>query len=129
LRRGRTGLSRRAYDTRRQRKIDGSFHRAAGLYAHATYHFDTGRPSDAQKTTDLELNYVIKDFKARLSLYCAPVGTVLLDSADLRLPRSLLLANKVMPPSRASRYRLHHVCIASNSSGKTPSFRGKWGVF
>jgi hypothetical protein len=38
-------------------------------YAHTTYHFDTRATSDAQKTTDLELNYVIRDFKARLSLH------------------------------------------------------------
>jgi hypothetical protein len=39
-------------------------------YAHAKYEFDTGpTPDDTQKTKNLELNYIIKDFKARVSLY------------------------------------------------------------
>jgi hypothetical protein len=39
-------------------------------YAHAKYEFDTGpAPDDTQKTKDFELNYIIKDFKARVSLY------------------------------------------------------------
>jgi len=38
-------------------------------YAHAKYEFDTRPSDDIQKTQDLELNYIIKDFKARISLY------------------------------------------------------------
>jgi hypothetical protein len=39
-------------------------------YAHANYTFDTGpTPTDTQKTVDVELNYIIKQFNARLSLY------------------------------------------------------------
>lgn len=38
-------------------------------YAHAKYEFDTGPVDDTQKTQDVELNYIIKDFKARVSLY------------------------------------------------------------
>jgi hypothetical protein len=37
-------------------------------YAHAKYEFDSGA-TDIQKTQDFELNYVIKEFKARVSLY------------------------------------------------------------
>jgi hypothetical protein len=39
-------------------------------YAHANYTFDTGpSPTDTQKTVDVELNYIIKQFNARVSLY------------------------------------------------------------
>lgn len=39
-------------------------------YAHANYTFDTGpTPRDTQKTVDVELNYIIKQFNARISLY------------------------------------------------------------
>ncbi len=39
-------------------------------YAHADYTFDTGAThNDTQKTVDVELNYIIKQFNARLSLY------------------------------------------------------------
>lgn len=39
-------------------------------YAHANYTFDTGpSPTDTQKTVDVELNYIIKQFNARISLY------------------------------------------------------------
>jgi hypothetical protein len=39
-------------------------------YAHADYTFDTGAiHNDTQKTVDVELNYIIKQFNARLSLY------------------------------------------------------------
>jgi hypothetical protein len=39
-------------------------------FAHAKYELDTGVvPDDTQKTKDIELNYVIKQFNARLSLY------------------------------------------------------------
>jgi len=39
-------------------------------YAHANYTFDTGpAPTDTQKTVDVELNYIIKQFNARISLY------------------------------------------------------------
>jgi hypothetical protein len=38
-------------------------------YAHAKYEFDTSPIEDTQKTKDFELNYIIKDFKARVSLY------------------------------------------------------------
>ncbi len=39
-------------------------------YAHANYTFDTGpTPNDKQRTVDIELNYIIKTFNARLSLY------------------------------------------------------------
>ena len=39
-------------------------------YAHANYTFDTGPvPTDTQKTVDVELNYIIKQFNARISLY------------------------------------------------------------
>ena len=38
-------------------------------YAHAKYQFDTRPVDDTQKTQDFELNYIIKDFKARVSLY------------------------------------------------------------
>jgi hypothetical protein len=39
-------------------------------YAHASYTFDTGpTPNDKQRTVDVELNYIIKTFNARLSLY------------------------------------------------------------
>ena len=39
-------------------------------YAHADYTFDTGpSPKDTQKTLDVELNYIIKQFNARISLY------------------------------------------------------------
>ncbi len=40
-----------------------------GKYAHATYEFDNSPTDDTQKTQDFELNYIIKDFKARVSLY------------------------------------------------------------
>jgi hypothetical protein len=40
-----------------------------GKYAHTDYDFELTKTSDAQKTVNAELNYVIKDFKARLSLY------------------------------------------------------------
>jgi hypothetical protein len=41
-----------------------------GKYAHTKYDFDTGpSPDDTQKTKNFELNYIIKDFKARVSLY------------------------------------------------------------
>jgi hypothetical protein len=40
-----------------------------GKYAHAKYDFDTGPADDTQKTKNFELNYIIKDFKARVSLY------------------------------------------------------------
>ncbi len=42
---------------------------ALAKYAHAHYDFTARAATDAQKTTDLEINYIIKDFKARLSLY------------------------------------------------------------
>ncbi len=42
---------------------------ALAKYAHAKYEFDTGPQTDQQKTVDLELNYIIKQFKARVSLY------------------------------------------------------------
>ncbi len=39
-------------------------------YAHANYTFDAGpSPTDTQKTVDVELNYIIKQFNARVSLY------------------------------------------------------------
>jgi hypothetical protein len=39
-------------------------------YAHADYTFDAGAThNDTQKTVDVELNYIIKQFNARLSLY------------------------------------------------------------
>ncbi|HEY6923939.1 MAG TPA: hypothetical protein VI653_10750 [Steroidobacteraceae bacterium] len=39
-------------------------------YAHASYTFATGpTPKDTQKTVDVELNYIIKQFNARISLY------------------------------------------------------------
>ena len=39
-------------------------------YAHANYTFDSGpSPTDTQKTVDVELNYIIKQFNARVSLY------------------------------------------------------------
>lgn len=38
-------------------------------FARAKYEFDTGPADDTQKTKDFELNYIIKEFKARLSLY------------------------------------------------------------
>jgi hypothetical protein len=38
-------------------------------YAHTHYDYDLTPVSDAQRTLNAELNYVIKDFKARLSLY------------------------------------------------------------
>jgi hypothetical protein len=39
-------------------------------YAHANYTFETGpTPTDTQKTVDVELNYIIKQFNARVSLY------------------------------------------------------------
>ena len=38
-------------------------------YAHADYDYDTGSRTDTQKTKNLELNYIIKSFNARLSLY------------------------------------------------------------
>jgi hypothetical protein len=39
-------------------------------YAHANYTFDTGpSPTDTQKTVDVELNYIMKQFNARVSLY------------------------------------------------------------
>ncbi|MES1263265.1 MAG: hypothetical protein ABUL69_02840, partial [Peristeroidobacter soli] len=38
-------------------------------YAHARYEFDANPLDDTQKTKNFELNYIIKDFKARLSLY------------------------------------------------------------
>jgi hypothetical protein len=38
-------------------------------YAHAKYEFDTNPIDDTQKTKDFELNYIIKEFKARVSLY------------------------------------------------------------
>ena len=39
-------------------------------YAHASYTFDTGPThNDTQRTVDVELNYIIKTFNARLSLY------------------------------------------------------------
>jgi hypothetical protein len=38
-------------------------------YAHTDYEFDASPVSDTQKTNDFELNYIIKDFKTRLSLY------------------------------------------------------------
>lgn len=38
-------------------------------YAHATYEFPTGVLTDGQKTTDVELNYIISSFNARVSLY------------------------------------------------------------
>jgi hypothetical protein len=40
-----------------------------GKYAHATYEIDNSPIDDTQKTQDFELNYIIKDFKARISLY------------------------------------------------------------
>jgi hypothetical protein len=39
-----------------------------GKYAHANYDYDTGA-TDSQRTANGELNYIIKDFKARISLY------------------------------------------------------------
>jgi hypothetical protein len=39
-------------------------------YAHANYQFDTGpTPNDTQRTIDVELNYIMKNFNARVSLY------------------------------------------------------------
>jgi hypothetical protein len=38
-------------------------------YAHTKYDFDAGPTDDTQKTRNFELNYIIKDFKARVSLY------------------------------------------------------------
>ena len=39
-------------------------------YAHANYQFDTGpTPKDSQRTFDVELNYIMKSFNARMSLY------------------------------------------------------------
>ena len=38
-------------------------------YAHTKYEFDLSPIDDVQKTKDLELNYVIKAFNARISLY------------------------------------------------------------
>jgi hypothetical protein len=38
-------------------------------YAHAKYEFDSVLPDNTQKTIDVELNYIIKDFNARVSLY------------------------------------------------------------
>jgi hypothetical protein len=39
-------------------------------YARASYTFNTGpSPTDTQKTVDVELNYIIKQFNARISLY------------------------------------------------------------
>ena len=39
-------------------------------YAHANYQFDTGpTPNDSQRTFDIELNYIMKTFNARMSLY------------------------------------------------------------
>ena len=39
-------------------------------YAHANYTFDTGpNPTDSQRTFDVELNYIMKSFNARMSLY------------------------------------------------------------
>ena len=39
-------------------------------YAHANYQFDTGpNPTDSQRTFDVELNYIMKTFNARVSLY------------------------------------------------------------
>jgi hypothetical protein len=39
-------------------------------YAHANYTFDSGpSPTDSQRTIDAELNYIIKTFNCRLSLY------------------------------------------------------------
>lgn len=40
-----------------------------GKYAHAKYRFDTSPIDDAQKTYNVEINYIIKQFNARLSLY------------------------------------------------------------
>ena len=40
-----------------------------GKYAHTKYDFNAGPTDDTQKTKDFELNYIIKDFKARVSLY------------------------------------------------------------
>ena len=42
---------------------------ALAKYAHARYEFDTSPVSDTQKTLDLECNYIIRQFKARVSLY------------------------------------------------------------
>lgn len=44
-------------------------------YAHATYQYtSTGLNSDAQKTTDVEFNYIISKFNARVSLYYLDVN-------------------------------------------------------
>jgi len=40
-----------------------------GKVAHTDYDYASGITSDTQRTTDIELNYIIKDFNARVSLY------------------------------------------------------------
>jgi hypothetical protein len=45
-----------------------------GKFAHTNYDYASGVTSDAQKTTDIEFNYIIKDFNARVSLYYLDVN-------------------------------------------------------